>query len=667
MNSGDSLVPVLLIIGAGWFFWGQAEDDSHTGDKNVEQSSIHEPASDSREPAEAEPTRLVPPVPDCLRDDSGLLQRVQVISAGVRCAAQPGGPATGAPLQYFRPYFVFEVKSEGQTVQHYRIGPEPHRAQIQGWVAAKHVKSWPTNAAGRLAGGAGVTMVVYAEPEPQETLLRGGIPTAQPIARATAQPGRRYMPWPITEVRRVEINGHVHEIARIRFLAETPGSAGAENPLSQAESYSDETIAQVKENIGKVDIVFCVDNSESTKVYSDTIREAIGSIARQLQGQDIHLGLVLYRDYRQELMFSEGVVHHAFRLSHDVPGFLRTLDTVREANGDPGNWPEAGYDGLLASIENTDWRGDQLTQRIVVMVSDNSYQLPGSSRNPNDIGLPQIAAAAAQRNVKVFGLCIHGAGGDQEQTRHRRQIDEITRVTGGKVYPLAQATRQSSVSELSEHIATVLSVVESPGQQAKVRRQVVTALRDGCSTQEIAQRHRLPIHDVTDVLELLEGAGYDLRKLAANGPVPAEGWVLCEFQGVTLLEREAYVSEGELDALLATINQLAAYCKQKDFAEQVLWGGIAARTNPLVDFMSHDYPGTLDAYLMARGIPAGQTSLLRKTPSEIRSMNESEREALRHRLINESHQGLSKIRSERDYWQLAGSQRYAWIPERLLP
>jgi hypothetical protein len=48
-------------------------------------------------------------------------------------------------------------------------------------------------------------------------------------------------------------------------------------------------------------------------------------------------------------------------------------------------------------------------------------------------------------------------------------------------------------------------------------------------------------------------------------------------------------------------------------------------------------------------------------------MNESEREALRHRLINESHQGLSKIRSERDYWQLAGSQRYAWIPERLLP
>ena len=216
MKSGESLVMVLLIVGAGWFLWARAESDSRTGDKDVEQRSIDEPAFESGEPADAEPTRLVPPVPDCLRDDSGLLQRVQVIRQGVRCAAQPGGPETGAPLQYFRPYFVFEVKSEGATVQHYRIGPEPHRAQIHGWVAAKHVASWPTNVAGRLAGG---TMVVYAEPEPLATLLRGRIPTAQPIARATAQPGRRYMPWPITEVRRVEIHGHVHEIARIRCRA----------------------------------------------------------------------------------------------------------------------------------------------------------------------------------------------------------------------------------------------------------------------------------------------------------------------------------------------------------------------------------------------------------------------------------------------------------------
>jgi hypothetical protein len=59
--------------------------------------------------------------------------------------------------------------------------------------------------------------------------------------------------------------------------------------------------------------------------------------------------------------------------------------------------------------------------------------------------------------------------------------------------------------------------------------------------------------------------------------------------------------------------------------------------------------------------------LLRKTPSEIRSMGEREREALRHRLVNEFHQGLSRIRTERDCWQMAGSQRYAWIPERLLP
>lgn len=664
MKCGQFLLALLLIAGMYWVVAGGAGRDLQTPEASVESTPSVQPASEPPAAVQAEPTQLVPPVPDCLRDDFGLPRRVLIIAQGVRCAARPGGPATGVPLRYFRPYFVFEVESEGDIVQHYRIGPEPHRAQIEGWVEAKHVVSWPTNVAGRLVDG---TLVAYAEPGPLETLIRGGIPTAKPIARATAQPGRRYMPWPIIEIRRLEIDGHVHEIARIRFLADVPGSKGAENPVRPSESYSDDTIARVQENIAKVDIVFCVDNSESTKVYSDIIRDAIRSIARQLQGQDIHLGLVLYRDYRRGVMFPEGVVRHAFRLSNDVQGFLRTLDGVREANGDPGHWAEAGYDGLLAAIEETNWRGDALTQRIVVMVSDNSYQLPGSPRNPKNIGLPQIAAAAAERNVKVFGLCIHGAGGEREQARHRQQIEDIARATGGRVYPLARATRQSSANQLSKHIATVLSVVESPRTQAEARRQVVDDLRDGCSAQQIAQRRGLPIYQVTDVMELLEGAGYDLRKMAANGPVPAEGWVLCEFQGRAQLEREVYVSEGELDALIATINQLAAYCRQKDFGEQVFGSSIAARTNPLVDFMSRDYPGTLDMYLLARGIPAGQTSLLRKTPSEIQNMGEHERAALRQRLVDDYHDGLSKIRTERDYWQAAGTQRYAWIPEKLLP
>ncbi len=493
-----------------------------------------------------------------------------VISQGVRCAARPGGPATGAPLQCFRPYFVFEVKSEGRTARHYRVGPGPHRGQIEGWIAAEHVVSWPTNVAGRLVDG---TMVVYAEPEPLETLIRGGIPAAKPVARTTAQPGRRYMPWPITEIRRLEINGHVHEIARIRFLAQMPGSTAADNPMSQTESYSDETIARVKENIAKVDIVFCVDNSDSTKVYSDTIRDAIRSIARQLQVGDIQIGLVFYRDHGRGVEFPEGAVQIAFPLSSDVEGFLSVLDSAQQAKRDR-DWPEAGYDGVLAAIQETAWRGDALTQRIVVVVSDNSYHEPGSPRNPNNIGLPQIAAAAEQQNVKVFGLCIHGGGGENEQARHRQQIEDIARATDGQVYPPARATRHSSADELAQHIATVQSVVESPRKQDEVRRQVVEDLRDGHSAEQIAQQRRLPIHQVTDVMELLEGAGYDLRKMAANGPVPVEGWVLCEFQGATQLEREVYVSEGELDALIATINQLAAYCQQKDFAQQVLWGGI---------------------------------------------------------------------------------------------
>ena len=85
---------------------------------------------------------------------------------------------------------------------------------------------------------------------------------------------------------------------------------------------------------------------------------------------------------------------------------------------------------------------------------------------------------------------------------------------------------------------------------------------------------------------------------------------------MSLLEREVYISEGELDALLATLNLLSSYCSP-DFGEAVLGTAVLGRTNPFADFMNNGFPGTLDLYLMARGIPAGQTSILRKTAEDI--------------------------------------------------
>jgi hypothetical protein len=72
-------------------------------------------------------------------------------------------------------------------------------------------------------------------------------------------------------------------------------------------------------------------------------------------------------------------------------------------------------------------------------------------------------------------------------------------------------------------------------------------------------------------------------------------------------------------------------------------------------------------YLMARGIPAGQSSILRKTAEEIRTMSETERAALRERLVREFIPGLQAARSNSAAWQYAANQRYGWIPERLFP
>ena len=92
---------------------------------------------------------------------------------------------------------------------------------------------------------------------------------------------------------------------------------------------------------------------------------------------------------------------------------------------------------------------------------------------------------------------------------------------------------------------------------------------------------------------------------------------------------------------------------------------ILSRTNPFADFMSNGFPGTLDLYLMARGIPAGQTSILRKTAEDIRRMTEIERTALRQRLVNDYIKGLQAARGNATTWQPAANQQYGWLPERL--
>jgi hypothetical protein len=495
------------------------------------------------------------PVPECELDEYGLRRRVIVLREGLCCVQEPGGREVGQPLKYFRPYFVFATQHRDGRPQFYQIGAEPYRRCIDGWVSADAVAAWPALVGARLVGP---TLLVYEDPESLVTLLRGGTPAAKPLARATWQAERTYMPWPISEVRRVEINGRSHELVRVRFLGEDPAAATPAGTWNAPDAYSDQVVQGIEQQIGKLDIVFCVDNSESTKVYANVIREAIRSISQQLKASDVHFGLTLYRDYASHVKFPEGVVRCAFPLGGNLDDFLATVNAVEEANGDPHDWSEAGYDGLLASIANTHWRGDKLAHRVVVMVSDNSFHEPDSDRNPRGIGLQEITTAATERHVKVFGLCIHGAGGNGEQARHHQQQEAIARATGGSVRTLAAASLASDARGLAEHVQIVLGLLESQRQPVVARPGVVQDLREGLTTEQISQRRRLPIHEVTDVLELLEGAGYDLRKMIASGPVPVEGWALCEFQGVSLLEREVYISEGELDALLATLNLLSS-------------------------------------------------------------------------------------------------------------
>ncbi len=625
--------------------------------------------------APAAPSPDAPPPPasyhdplpgmECLVNEHGIRLKAIAKRPGVQAFSTPGdASAAASPLEFFRPYFIFE-----RGAASLRIGTTPKRDSELGWVRTDDVELWPTRVGARYRRQPGVRTPPLLVFQTKADLMRhlyadGG--SVDPLARTSSHAPHSSSPWPIIELGRETIAGTVYELVRLAFLGQYRCAVAETGP----DAYSPEQVAAFREGVSSLDIVFCVDNTQSTGPFIHSMRCAIEAMARGLHELPsrpaVRFGLVLYRDHVANLLFNGEDVVQVHALDSDLDRFLRLVRPLQAARVSSEEAEEAGYEGLEASLEKLAWRTDALAQRAIILVGDAAFHEPGSAKNRRRIGEEEIVRGALERRVTVFTIQVGPESDSSAQYRARsqpevgpraRQFSALASRTGGESCMIEDSER------LVEGIGRIL------GAQATTvaeRTEVLNDLALGQSPEAIAA-DRLGMARVTEILEFLQRAGVEPSRFGGvPGPAFATGWAACEVAGVQIVDREVYIARPEIDLLLSSLHLLCSGAGS-DFAQRAYGLGVAGRVHPLAAFLQEDVPGSFDIFLASRGIAVGRTSLLRLTAAEIRHMPEERRAALRERLSRTVIPGLLKARNDDSLWAMRGDVEFGWIAEDLLP
>ncbi len=611
----------------------------------------------------ADNTYTVPGM-DCLVNRHGIRVKVVPTTRGVRCRAEPGnGDISGAPLRYFRPYFVFDVFPHEGKPQHCLVGETPRRSGAIGWAPASGLARWPTRVGARYKrapGGRTPPLLVFRTKDDAARFLREGLTNVEPIARTTHDAPRARMPWPVTDVAQVEAKGRVHEVIKLQFLG-TDGDAFSAQPTAPARGRdAQENVESVRRSLGTVDLVFVADNTRSTQPFLAAIKIAVNQIAKSIAVRpslDVRFGLVLFRDHVPEILFPGRAAVKHFALTGDIDEFLRRVAALHEAKVGSIDWPEAGYDGLHSALSATKWRGDRLSSRVICLIGDNSFHEPGHVRNPHGYRAQDLVADARRRDVRIVGLCIRGGGEGDEQQRHARQFNALAAGTGGRIY---------SISDAGKAAAHVLSTLDATTRTASERAVVYTDLAAGKPKETIARDRRLDIERVTEVMRFLNARGVRVGPRQADGTRFAEGWAVTDVEGVAILEREVFLARSELDLLVSSLSYVCSRLSP-DAAQGLFESAAGSRINPAASFFRDDLPEPLDVFLMAKGVPVGRASILRLTAADVRHMPEEERAKMRTRIAGVLIPGLVVARNDSSLWVYRDGLEFGWIPEHLLP
>lgn len=633
-------------------FFVSCGDDStivHAAPAKVEPEAHVQEVEPAHAPAASRPTAAVPGI-DCLTDDTGIRRKILVHRAGAEIKRDPSVGRTGRTASVFRPYFLFDISGEQEGACWYQVGTTPRHDSIVGWVHSDHAVEWNTRVGARRLvsrSGRAVPLLVYEELEDLVELVATGDTDAKPIARAIGAARSQSHAWPIAEVRRQEIEGQQVEFHRLQFLGSFSGDPG---PATSVGSDDGGAADAVLEAVRQIDLMFVVDATGSMEPYIEAAKATVERVAEQVKAMsfqpDLAYGFCAYRDHNADSGF---VTRHL-----DLTGFkLRFRRFVRDLDTGGGNdGPEAAYDGLARALDETSWRGDGLSHRILVLIGDESAAEPGHRKNPANISGQQIADLANELNVHVFSLGVGGLDTEDYQKR-KDQFSRLSRATAGAYFPIEDADNV---------IRQVERVVLEGSRVVATRSEVVEAQVRGTLSADVAAG-RLSSGDVAEVMEFLRDHGdIDLSSLGSNTVAYGTGWALASVDGSPSTDKVVWIARAEMDFLMAQLQEVAASLAPETTGALFE----IARNSRTGSFMSDTRPATMRAWLQARGVPCHASSILNFTSSGLLHSSESQRAKLRERISRVVMPDLLLARNSDRFRSIDGID-WGWIPENLLP
>ncbi len=618
-----------------------------------------------------------------LINEFGIRRKVVTRSRGIRCSSNPGGPKDREELRYFHPYFVFEEEKRGDLT-YLLVGSTPRRANILGWVISPNdVQEWNTRMGNRLKRNAGPDDVplpplfVYNSAENVRNVIKGE--NIQPIAQTSYKyEHQTLMPWPVIHKEYFKHGGRTYEIHQIAFLgAYQEGSDISKDPSATApiESPSKEEhqdfVRSVEAGTSKMDVIFVIDATGSMGPYIKEVKEAVKKIGTNLGNlafkPDIAFGVVEYRDYDDGYPdIEEPFKFH--RLTESQKDFEKIIDDISAIAG--GDDQEAVFDGVLAGLILPAWRGD-LSERILILVGDFSGHEPGAKQNPKNISLNDLIVRATSGNnkIRIFSLRVKNRGNEEERKRHEFQFTELAVKTGGKSFPLENAT---------ELVPAVEEVITLRVDDRVDYLEVIREISEGRLDPETKAPKRGVSFDIDDrkiveVLEFLEGAGVDYRKLAPGQTLFSTGWVLTESMdvGMELLEKEVYLARSELNTLMSNLYSLVNFLDKPEMMQSLVLGSAFTRiegtSEVFQNYFSADTMEKMDVWLMLQIVPVGKHSILNFSKDEIKSMPEAQRMTIAEKIQGVYIPALTVDGNDNNRFSEPGPISFGWVRERFLP
>jgi hypothetical protein len=152
-------------------------------------------------------------------------------------------------------------------------------------------------------------------------------------------------------------------------------------------------IALEKEKGKNVDLVICLDTTESMKNDINAVRRALIPMLQELIGgfTGFRIGMVLYKDYFDEYLT------RLVPFTRDFGAFQRVLNGINVRGG--RDIPEAVYEALYEGAVKFDWEAES---RLMILIGD----APPHLRQRGEISWEMVNREVARRDITVHAIIL---------------------------------------------------------------------------------------------------------------------------------------------------------------------------------------------------------------------------------------------------------------------